>query len=316
MSDAWIYGRSRRPSRWRIACLILAIAANFMPAGWTQGLRNNYLALLAPAQRAAIAAADACISGTHAAVSHGLESTRIAQLEADVARLQLALRLAEMHDSKQATAEPEQCQLLGTEAKLAHVLGAQSRAFLGSLATLDVGAADGMLPGNFVVDAPVPLIDVGLHQGLGAGQHVLAGSHVWGRLADVGPECSSVRRVNAAGYRDLVQIVRNTGSALSKGPRGVLEGTGEACCRIKFIPISEPLAVGDLVVSCGDEDLFPSPLVYGAVGRVERAAGEPHWQAWMEPAAESQPRQVAVVRIAFLRPTATSRAAPPLTAKR
>ena len=98
---------------------------------------------------------------------------------------------------------------------------------------------------------------------------------------------SSVRRANAAGYRDLVQLARPNGDRLLAGPQGVLEGTGESLCRIKLIQTTESVSEGDLVLATGGEALLDAPLVYGRVVRIENRPGTRHWEIWMEPAARA-----------------------------
>jgi len=179
------------------------------------------------------------------------------------------------------------------------VLGRQARAFLAHLHTIAAGADDGVLPAALVLDDALPLVDLGSSAGVDAGQLVLAGATVWGQVAAIGGHVSSVRRVNAPGYRDLVQLARVSGERLTPGPQGVLEGTGERCCRIKLIQTTESVSEGDLVLATGGEALLDAPLVYGRVVRLESRPGVPHWDIWMEPAARPEPRDVAVLQISL-----------------
>ena len=142
-----------------------------------------------------------------------------------------------------------------------------------------------------------PVIDAGADFGLAADGLVLAGRRVWGKIAAVGPYTSVVCRVCEPGYRDAVQLGHVEGRRLQLGPRGLLVGTGEPLCRVEMVEVSQPVAIGDEVYT-SDDGVPHAPLLYGRVVRLERSAGQPHWQIWMEPAVGSdEPRSVAVLQM-------------------
>ena len=69
---------------------------------------------------------------------------------------------------------------------------------------------------------------------------------------------------------------------LATGARGVLCGTGEDLCRLKWIASTEPVNVGDEVYTDAQASSLPQPMYYGKVVRAE--AGLTHWEIWVEPA--------------------------------
>jgi rod shape-determining protein MreC len=60
--------------------------------------------------------------------------------------------------------------------------------------------------------------------------------------------------------------------SLCQGSRvsGVVVGTGEKQCRIKFVPNTVEIRVGDQVLSSGLGGIFPKGLVVGTVSKVVR----------------------------------------------
>jgi hypothetical protein len=212
-----------------------------------------------------------------------------AAVEAALARL----------DDEQA-ADPSQAQrLLVPTAIEARIIGRQGRSFFAHTVDLDVGLADAVLPGAWVLNPSLPLVDQGQASGVERGHLVLAGRRVWGQVREVGTHVSTVQKVTAAGYRDLVQLAGQSAEGPRPGARGVLEGVGEPLCRVRLVPSTEPVEAGDLVLSAGGDELLPTPLVYGRIVRAERPRGGLHWELWMEPAAADHPDRVTVVRVSL-----------------
>lgn len=177
----------------------------------------------------------------------------------------------------------------------ARVLGRQAQGFLKRQGLLDVGSTAGVTTGDLVLDPPA-LIDQGAATNLSRGQFVLAGSRVWGKVWQVQPRLSTVLRVTDAGYRDLVRVAGEDGALKESAARGVLEGTGELLCRLRLVPVTQAVAVGQRVVSEGSEGLLAGALLYGRIQKVEQPAGAAHWEIWVKPAfAEERPARVAVL---------------------
>lgn len=293
--------------------LVLATALHFAPAKVTAPFRDAWSMLLLPSQRACSAGLEWTKAAVARVESSFAEGERLAAATDELTalreqnrRLAAALEAARAQIAESSSgSQSATSALLRLETIDARVLGKTAQSFLRGRDLLDVGSRSGALPGAVVVDAQdaieksMPLVDAGKDQQLQSGRLVLAGRRVWGKLAAVGSRTSTVERTTDRGYRDAVQLARGDGSAgesMRLGPRGVLVGRGEALCRIELVSLSEPVAVGDIVVSSGD-GVAREPLVYGHVVRVEQAAAGPHWQIWMQPAVGPEsPRDVAVLK--------------------
>lgn len=185
--------------------------------------------------------------------------------------------------------------LLASRLIAARVLGRQAQAFLQQGMLVDAGRQAGVLPEAWVLDVPAAMLDRGTSAGVESGDWVLAGRRVWGKVQQVGETTSQIRPAQAAGYRDLVRLASRSHDRLALGPRGVLDGVGESLCRIRLVPVTEAVALGDLVLTDGGEGLLPTPLIYGEIVRLERPAGATHWEIWMRPALDETPQVVAVL---------------------
>ncbi|HZZ28658.1 MAG TPA: rod shape-determining protein MreC [Pirellulales bacterium] len=197
--------------------------------------------------------------------------------------------------------------LLITQTIGARVLGRQAQLFLPPRDLLDVGRTKGARPQALVIDdeaaakssgSAAPLLDQGEDAAVERGRLVVAGSRVWGKVAEAGPHTCTVQRATDAGYRDLVQLARPKEGRLQFTARGMLVGRGAALCKIEMVEATDQVTVGDLVFTAEDGAL-EAPLLYGRVTRVERKPGGTQWEIWMEPAVDSRslPIHVAVLRV-------------------
>lgn len=185
----------------------------------------------------------------------------------------------------------------------ARVLGSQAKSYLVARDLIDVGKSSFAQRDSLVVDAELSfdaaaLIDQGQNAGINPNRLVLAGRRIWGRIADVGSHTSTVRRVNDAGYRDLVQLASQRDGRLHFSARGMLVGSGERLCKIELVEATQPVIVGDLVFTA-DDGVLDSPMLYGRIVKLEHKSGAAHWEIWMEPAvaAAAPPSRVAVLRM-------------------
>jgi cell shape-determining protein MreC len=226
--------------------------------------------------------------------SAGLESEQqVALLSERVRRLEAELLTASAAEAKIAAELPP---LLVTQTISARVLGRQSKAFLQSRDMLDVGRTRGVVATSLVVESPTAsrkpsqksspndaaLIDRGRDANVEPGKFVLAGSRVWGKVAEAGLHTSTVQRVADLGYRDLVQLTTRREGRLQFAARGVLVGQGDGC-KVELVEATTPVMVGDLVYTV-DDGVLDVPLLYGRVARLERKPGAAHWEIWVEPA--------------------------------
>ena len=291
-----------------VGVLLAAAGLSLLPATTIATLRHTLAALLAPAQQGVAVVQHAITfdqSEQHPETMHAVhDSTHqatIASLEHRQAELEIALAaaLAARDANNTASATPP---LLTAHTVSAQVLGCQARLFLPPALVLGAGkrqavAADALvLEGTLFNDMSPRLLDVGASQAIAVGQLTLAGRRVWGKIVEVGPHTALARHVSDLGYRDLVQLATRSGDQLRPGPRGLLEGCGETHARIRLVETTQAVAVDDIVLAASTTGLLDAPLWYGRIVRVERRAGAPHWDLWMEPAAARHVERVEILR--------------------
>ena len=109
----------------------------------------------------------------------------------------------------------------------------------------------------------VVLIDKGTRHGVQNHSAVVTNSGVIGQIIHAGPTTSKVL---------LTIDSRSAVDALFQGSRvsGVVVGTGEKQCEIKFVPNTAEIKVGDQVLSSGLGGVFPKGLVIGTVSQVAK----------------------------------------------
>src|SRR6185437_16615386 len=312
-----IFDRSAMRTSWRrvgrLARLAPVFAFSFalvlLPPSVSAPLKGAIASALAPGQR--WAGGGRAWAGGHwqrwrlrlaTAEEQQMLSGEIAQLRQrneDLERvLGLALAREESLQAERASSPAWSAPLVRSELVRAAVLGPQARSFLQRRELLDAGARSGLQPDSLVFAGSQAVLDQGQNAGLNADDLALVGRRVAGKLIEVGPQTSSMQRATEPGYRDLVQLAHDGGERLRLGPKGVLEGRGDPLCRIGLIEITEPVSAGDLVLAAGENASVSSGALYGRVARVERQAGDAHWQIWMEPAVgRDLPGEVSIVRL-------------------
>jgi cell shape-determining protein MreC len=315
--------------------LAAALGLAFVPRSKTEPLRDGWREALRPGLQMLTMivdwAEDRWTSNHHGDAANSTEAEKqIAQLNEQVQRLQMAFLVTSSNrDSASAGGVASEENgvdgqmnrrslppLLLSQSIPARVLGRQAKAFLQAREILDVGKSRGAASDSLVVDsgpkgiAPrsgtqpsqsdhtIGLVDQGRDSAVETGRLVLAGSRVWGKVAEVGLHTSTVQRVTDVGYRDLVQLASLHNGRLRFAARGVLVGHGESLCKIELVETTQPVTAGDLVFTA-DDGVLDVPLLYGRVVRLERKPGAAHWEIWMESAApvNSPPSQVAVLRM-------------------
>ncbi len=303
----------RRVAAFRYAALAPVLAASLvlmlLPPSVTAPLKGAASSVLAPGERWAnvrrqrtgrwIAQWRAHLATAEEQQTLTLELER---LRARNVELETALELARQRPPGEESLQlpSPSAPLVRTELIQARVLGPQVRSFLQRLEVIDAGSAAGLEAGLPVFAESTAMLDQGRNAGLAVDDLALAGRRIVGKLTSVGPQTSVMRRVTDAGYRELVQLAERSGDdeRLRLGARGVLEGVGEALCRIRMVEITEPVSVGDLVLATGEISAGAFGAVYGRVSRAERRPGDAHWQLWMEPAVgQERLTEVAVLRL-------------------
>ncbi|MDG2388823.1 MAG: rod shape-determining protein MreC [Planctomycetaceae bacterium] len=127
------------------------------------------------------------------------------------------------------------------------------------------------------------IIDRGEFSGLGGSFPVFAGQCIVGSLTDVGRQISRVRLVTDPEYRGRARILRKLNEGLAYGPEGVLEGTGDELCKLRYIGKTESVRVGDEVYTADPTTSSSAPLYYGRVEKVDLQPNSHEWTVWVRP---------------------------------
>ncbi|MEK6693318.1 MAG: rod shape-determining protein MreC [Nitrospirota bacterium] len=107
------------------------------------------------------------------------------------------------------------------------------------------------------------LVDKGELDGLKKDMAAITPSGLVGRVYHVMPRTARVLLITDRGSSLAVRVQRTR-------DEGILEGTGENICRLKYMRQSTELKEGDVLLSSGLDGVFPSGLTVGTISRVER----------------------------------------------
>lgn len=285
----------RRFSQRMLLAFLVAAALAFSAARHAQSplataLAAKVLDLMAPAERLLLGLAGQRHPSTAgSSASRRAEGSSPGQLEQQLALLRHEIQSLR-HQTESAgplPGPPHATQpLVAGELLQTRLLAQQVLADQTMRQVLDLGSADGAAPDQWVL-APLSApgqIDLGADHQLDPGQLVLADRRVWGRLKTVGRSASTVERVTDAAFREVVLVVS------ARGPQAgawtaMLEGTGQSRARIRGVPATEPVAVGDWVLSATERHGTES-LCFGQVSSAERTPEATQWELWMRPAVE------------------------------
>jgi rod shape-determining protein MreC len=143
------------------------------------------------------------------------------------------------------------------------------------------------------------VIDQGSAAGIAKGAAVLAPGGIVGQVFQVSPHAARVLLVSDhnSGVDAVVQRTRG---------RGIVEGTADGRCGLKFVKRTEDLQVGDLVVSSGLDGIFPRGLPIGHIQAVDKQGQGLFQYAQIEPAVDAERLEEVLVMAGAL-------PAPPLT---
>ncbi|MCA9023871.1 MAG: rod shape-determining protein MreC [Planctomycetaceae bacterium] len=177
----------------------------------------------------------------------------------------------------------------------ASVVGAEELSQLTQRASfrriIDVGTHDDVIPADFVVNShpdqdavPPPLIDQGADSGLQLDQPVFAGRCVVGKVGQVGRWTSTIIPLTDLEFSGRGQLVRSTEHGAVLGAEGVITGDGEGKCLLKYVPGTEPVAVGDVVYTPVGHSNLPVPMYYGTVIQASLNDQAQDWTIVIEPA--------------------------------
>ena len=173
---------------------------------------------------------------------------------------------------------------------------------------IDAGRAAGVAQSELLVDGTGLLLDKGTDSDVQAGDRVLAGAVVLGRIEKTGRWVSSVQPVTDSGFSARVQLLRTSAQGQYFGAEGILTGARSAAhlgdepgsaaeCVIDGIPYTEAVSAGDEVVSADIDGTRGPRLYFGRVTHAEFLDGG-QWSIRVRPAAYDMPLEsVAIVRL-------------------
>jgi len=145
------------------------------------------------------------------------------------------------------------------------------------------------------------VIDRGAADGVEPGQAILDGAGVMGQVEEVQRYSSTVRLISDPSHGLPVQVNRT-------GLRTIAYGTGETGhLRLPNVPRQADVREGDLVVTSGLGDRFPSGYPVATVSLIRRQEGETFLQVEATPlAALDRGREVLLIRAVDLPPFETT----------
>ena len=207
---------------------------------------------------------------------------RIRQLAWHSAKLEEQLKL--QHPIRE-TGIAEVPSLVSSELVSAHIIGKERSLLKEKKLLIDLGNQDQIQSEDEVLLASEPvLIDAGDDHQLQKGFPVLAGRTVLGKIAKAGEYTSLVELVTERSYRSRVQIIRLIGKRVVFGSEGILQGDGKGKCVLKYIPATEALQPGDLVMSPVQGASTIPALYYGRVAKINLPENATYWEVIVEPA--------------------------------
>lgn len=140
-------------------------------------------------------------------------------------------------------------------------------------------------------------IDQGSAAGVAPGAAVLAPGGLVGQIIQVSPHAARVLLVtdHNSGVDAVVQRTRG---------RGIVEGTVDGRCGLKFVKRTEDLQVGDLVLSSGLDGIFPRSLPVGRIVAVDKQGQGLFQYAQVEPAVDVDELEEVLVTLGAVAPQA------------
>jgi rod shape-determining protein MreC len=133
------------------------------------------------------------------------------------------------------------------------------------------------------------LINKGTAHGLNAGQPVMAGPGLVGRVTDASWHAAKVLLLidETSNIDAIVQRTR---------VQGIVRGAGSRGCVLKYISKTQDVKEGDIIVSSGIGGVFPKGRMIGQVSHVDRQESGLFWKIYVAPAIDfSKLEEVSVV---------------------
>lgn len=107
------------------------------------------------------------------------------------------------------------------------------------------------------------IIDKGKIHGVDIGKPVIASDGVVGMIAEIGRSVSRIILLNDIDFSMAAKVERSDAI-------GILTGTLDGTCRLRYLSVDEDVKVGDEIVSSGKNSRFPSGIPVGVVTKVSK----------------------------------------------
>ncbi len=225
-----------------------------------------------------------------------------ALLENELQRRQLVIENARLHNELRRSREQSAAgafdivPLVNFVAVKANILSHSGLSGNVRNLIVDAGTTSQLKPSDLLVDGSGILLDQGRQQGIDAGQRVVNGMTVIGRIKEASQWVALVQPVSHQDFSSAVQLVRNSSQGAAFGAEGLLVGIGNGLCRVSGVAYTESVSVGDEVFSADINGINGPRLYYGRVVRAEFSAGG-EWDVQVKPAVDHRMLdQVAVVQ--------------------
>jgi rod shape-determining protein MreC len=125
------------------------------------------------------------------------------------------------------------------------------------------------------------IVNRGAQHGVRSGAAVITPEGLVGRVIEVGPTVARVQLITdeRSGVGAAIGILEETRAI------GVVVGSNEALCRMRYVPGSEPVREGEVVYTTGQDGIYPRGLPIGRVIAVRRGSALVSHEILIEPAA-------------------------------
>jgi len=134
------------------------------------------------------------------------------------------------------------------------------------------------------------VINKGQREGAYDGQPIVDAAGIMGQIVNVGAFSSTVLLITDPNHALPVQVNRN-------GLRAIAVGTGQNDkLLLEHLPNNADIRIGDLIISSGLGQRFPSGYPVGQIEKISRNPGEPFAKVMIKPSAQlSSSREVLMV---------------------
>jgi hypothetical protein len=284
-----------RPDRACVAkVFLLGLASLFVPEVLARPVHCAIRDALVPAR-----------SWLTAQVRHWMEPTVPATSVASVTQINqeqirgLELEVARLRSERSDAATSENhTPLLVPIGVPARLLGDFATNYWRTNGALALGSASGVKESAVIIDSTQPLLDAGQRAGIAPSDVVRSGAVVVGMVGDVGVWSSLFRPITDREFRAGARLARRTPDGLVFAAEGVLQGDGDNGCELRMITPTEPVRVGDLVVTVARDTGLDEPLVFGEVEAADLPDNALEWSVKVKPARDWRTvSRVTVIRL-------------------